>query len=149
MTQLVYHLTMSQFSLAINSGLISCHFKHLAISQGLFFPSGHGKWPGLTVSWAPAWQNQQNDLCTQRRFGSAWMSMQSDQSSLCTQWVAKDPRVLHVDREDSDQTGRIWVFAGCTGHWFCFVVLRLGCLSVTRFKRWNCLANIASKINVS
>ena len=40
------------------------------------------------------------------------------ESSLCTQWVAKDPSFLHADSEDSDQTGRmprlIWVFAGCT-----------------------------------
>ena len=39
-------------------------------------------------------------------------------SSLCAQWVAKDPSFLHADSEDSDQTGRmprlIWVFAGCT-----------------------------------
>ena len=37
------------------------------------------------------------------------------ESLLCAQWVAKDPRFLHVDSEDSDQTGRmlrlIWVFA--------------------------------------
>ena len=40
------------------------------------------------------------------------------ESSLCTEWVAKDPRFLHADSEDSDQTGRmprlIWVFAGRT-----------------------------------
>ena len=40
------------------------------------------------------------------------------QSSLCTHWVAEDPVFLHVDSEDSDQTGRmprlIWVFAGRT-----------------------------------
>ena len=39
------------------------------------------------------------------------------ESSLCAQLVAKDPGFLHVDSEDSDQTGRmprlIWVFAGC------------------------------------
>ena len=38
------------------------------------------------------------------------------ESSLCTQWVAKDPNFLHADSEESDQTGRrprlIWVFAG-------------------------------------
>ena len=38
------------------------------------------------------------------------------ESSLCAQWVAKSPRFLHTDSEDSDQTGRmprlIWVFAG-------------------------------------
>ena len=42
------------------------------------------------------------------------------ESSLCTQWVAKDPRFLHADSKDSDQTGRmprlIWVFAGRTCH---------------------------------
>ena len=45
-------------------------------------------------------------------------STQSDQSSLCALWVAKDPMLLHADIEDSDQTGRmprlIWVFAGHT-----------------------------------
>ena len=42
------------------------------------------------------------------------------ESSLCAQWVAKDPRFLHADSEDSDQTGRmprlIWVFARRTCH---------------------------------
>ena len=55
-------------------------------------------------------------VCAQRRLRSAWASAQSDQSSLCAQWVAKDPSFLHADSEDSDQTGRmlrlIWVFAG-------------------------------------
>ena len=40
------------------------------------------------------------------------------ESSLCAQWVAKDPWFLHADGEDSDLTGRmprlIWVFAGHT-----------------------------------
>ena len=40
------------------------------------------------------------------------------ESSLCAQWVAKDPRFLHADSENSDQTGRmprlILVFAGRT-----------------------------------
>ena len=39
-------------------------------------------------------------------------------SSLCTQWVAKDPSFLNEDSEGSDQTGRmprmIWVIAGHT-----------------------------------
>ena len=38
------------------------------------------------------------------------------ESSLCAQWVAKEPRFLHADSEDADQTGRmprlIWVFVG-------------------------------------
>ena len=57
------------------------------------------------------------------------------ESSLCTQWVAKDPTFLHADSEDSDQAGRmprlIWVFAGCTDHFVGFVELRLMCQ--TRF----------------
>ena len=51
---------------------------------------------------------------------------QSDQSSLCAQWVAKDPSFLHADSEDSDQTGRlprlISVFAGRT-----LILLVLSC----------------------
>ena len=34
-------------------------------------------------------------------------SDQPGQSSLCAQWVAKDPTFLHADSEDSDQTGRM------------------------------------------
>ena len=51
------------------------------------------------------------------------------ESSLCAQWVAKDPSFLHTDSEDSDQTGRmprlIWVFAGRTCHFVRFVMRRL------------------------
>ena len=47
-----------------------------------------------------------------------WLCAQSDQSSLCAHWVAKDPSFLHADSKDSDQTGQmprlIWVFAGHT-----------------------------------
>ena len=68
-------------------------------------------------TWAASWQNQQNE-CAPSKDRSAWASAQSDQSSLCTQLVAKDPSFLHADSEDSDQTGRmprlIWVFAGRT-----------------------------------
>ena len=49
------------------------------------------------------------------------------ESSLCAHWVAKDPRFLHADGEDSDQIGRmprlIWVFAGRT---VTFLVLSCG-----------------------
>ena len=58
-------------------------------------------------------------------------STQSDQSSLCTQWVAKDPKLLHTDSEDSDQTGwmprLIRVFAGHTYHFDGFVTRWLIC----------------------
>ena len=51
------------------------------------------------------------------------------ESSLCAQRVPKDPKFLHADSEDSDQTGRmprlIWVFAGRTCHFVGFVTRRL------------------------
>ena len=65
-------------------------------------------------------------MCAQQRLRSAWTSIQSDQSSLCSQWAAKGPRFLYADSEDSDQTGwmptLIWVFAGHTDD-FAFVVI--------------------------
>ena len=53
-------------------------------------------------NWATTWQNLQNDLCTLHRLRSAWSNAKSDQSLLCALWVAKDPMLLHVDREDSE-----------------------------------------------
>ena len=51
------------------------------------------------------------------------------ESSLCAQWVAKDPSFLHADSEDSDKTGRmprlIWVFVGRTCYFVGFVTRRL------------------------
>ena len=56
-------------------------------------------------------------------------------SSLCAQWVAKDPKFLHADSEDSDQTGRmprlIWVFAGRT-----LTLLALSCCGSHYFRHW-------------
>ena len=72
-------------------------------------------------------------VCTQQRLRSASASAQSDQSSLCAQWVAKDSRFLHADSEDSDQTGQmprlIWVFAGCP---LTLLVLSCCCSYVTK-----------------
>ena len=82
-----------------------------------------------THNWATPWQNQQTNMCSQRRLGLAWASAQSDQSSLCAQWVAKDPCFLNADSEDSDQAGQmprlILVFAGRTCHFVGFVTMRL------------------------
>ena len=51
------------------------------------------------------------------------------ESSLCALMVAKGLVFLHADSEDSDQTGRmsrlIWVFAGRTCHFVCFIIRRL------------------------
>ena len=47
------------------------------------------------------------------------------ESTLCTQWVAKDPRFLHADSEDSDQTG-CWSESSLGAHsfcWFCHVAV--------------------------
>ena len=77
-------------------------------------------WSPTTVNkWAAAWQNLQKWLC---QISLGFRPVCSE-SSLCAQWVAKDPSFLHADSEDSDQTGRmprlIWVFAGRTCH-FCW-----------------------------
>ena len=83
------------------------------------------------VYWAATWQSKQNGMCAQQRLRSAWAFTQSDQSSQCAQWVAKDPMFLHADSKHSNQTGRIprliWVFAGRTGRFVSFVVRRLLC----------------------
>ena len=41
--------------------------------------------------WATSWQNQQNGMCTQQRFGSALASAQSDQSLRCPHEKSLDP----------------------------------------------------------
>ena len=72
-------------------------------------------------------------LYAQRRLRSALASAQSDQPSLCAQWVAKDPNFLHVDVEDSDQTGwmprLIWVFAGRAVTLVCHVAAQITCIA--------------------
>ena len=86
--------------------------------------------------WAATWQNQQcgcapsedSDL-PGRMPRLIWVFAIRpgwSESSLCAQWVAKDPSFLHADSEDSDQTGRmprlIWVLAGRT-----LILLVLSC----------------------
>ena len=98
---------------------------------------------------AATWQNQQNECapslirvfavrsvgswgpkvssCGQQRL---WSDLAWSESSLCAEWVAKDPRFLHAGSKDSDQTGRmprlIWVFAGRT-----LILLVLSCRGST------------------
>ena len=45
--------------------------------------------------------NKQNGMCAQRRHRAA---LTSAQSLLCAQWVSKDPSVLYVYIEGSEQT---------------------------------------------
>ena len=79
-------------------------------------------WTGLYAEssvfkiWAAEPQNQQNGMCAQQRFKSAWASAQSDHSSLSA-WRKLGSLPTHwAHSEDSDQTGwmprLIWVFAG-------------------------------------
>ena len=64
------------------------------------------------------------------------------ESSLCAQWIAKDPGCLHTDSEDSNQAGRvprlIWVFARRT-----LILLVLSCRGSTRdLVPWDFFTNI-------
>ena len=51
------------------------------------------------------------------------------ESSLCAQWVAKDPSFLHADSEDSNQTGQmprlICLLDAHSSCWFCHVVAHI------------------------
>ena len=64
-------------------------------------------------------QNQQKDMCTQRKLGSAWTSAQSDQSSVCALQVDKDTTLIHADSEDFDQKADqslCWVYRSFAVH---------------------------------
>ena len=43
-------------------------------------------------------------MCVQQGFRSACISAQTEQSSLYAVWIAKDPKLLDADSDDSDQT---------------------------------------------
>ena len=71
--------------------------------------------------------NQQNDVRPAKAQISLGIHPVWSESSVCAQWVAKDPMFLHVSSKDSDQTGQmprlIWGFAGRTS--FCWVVAQM------------------------
>ena len=52
------------------------------------------------------------------------LAAQSDQSSLCVQWVAKDPRLLQVDNKDSDRAA---AQADLSLRWTHVILLILSC----------------------
>ena len=60
-------------------------------------------------------------VCAQRRLRSAWASAQSDQSSLCTQWVAKDPRFFMWTEKTPIRLGGCpgWSESSLGSHSFC------------------------------
>ena len=81
-------------------------------------------------NWAATRPNQQNDLYAQRRLRSAWESAQTDQSSLCAQWIVKDPAFLHADSKDwsdwvdaQSDTNLRWVHRSFC--WFCRVAAQI------------------------
>ena len=87
-------------------------------------------------------------MCAQQRLKSALVSAQTDplMSSLCAQWVAKDPRFLHVDSEDwSDQADRSLHWAHRSFCWFCYAAAQLSsnthhiCFTVYRISSNNVL----------
>ena len=51
-------------------------------------------------------------------------SAQSDQSSVCAQYVVKGPIFLQADSEDSDQTGRTRYFVGFVELQFIYVRIK-------------------------
>ena len=61
-------------------------------------------------------------------------------SSLCAEWVAKDPSFLHADSEDTDQTGRMDAHSDLSlrwahSHFVGFVMRRLKILYITKMYR--------------
>ena len=83
-----------------------------------------------TLIWAAAWQNQQNDMCAQRRLRSGLGIHPVWSESSLSAWKSIGTLATHwADSEDSDQTGRmprlIWVFAGRTCPFIGFVMRRL------------------------
>ena len=71
-----------------------------------------------TKNWAASWQNNKVSVRPAKTQITLGIRPVCLESSLCAQWVAKDPSCLHADSEDTDQTGwmprLIWVFAGRT-----------------------------------
>ena len=70
------------------------------------------------------------------------------ESSQGTQWVAKDPKRLQADSEDSDQTARmrrlIWVFAGRTWNLVTgsvvissYIMIKCLCVITLRNTKWS------------
>ena len=95
--------------------------------------------------WASSWQNQQNDLCAQRRLRSAWASAQSDQSLRCPHEESLDPQLPIEHTAKNDQTGRMpsvsWVFAAHIDQFVGFVMRRLKSQN-QKAKYWNNLISL-------
>ena len=68
--------------------------------------------------WAASWQTNKVSVRPAKTQISLGIRPVWSESSLCAQWVGKDPSFLPVESKDSDQAGQmprlIWVFAGHT-----------------------------------
>ena len=78
-----------------------------------FFSIGEQNWLNFKIN-----KTNKISVCPSKTQISLGIHPVWSESSLCIQWIAKDPSFLHADCKDSDQTGRmprlIWVFAGRT-----------------------------------
>ena len=84
-------------------------------------------------------------LCPEKTQMSLGIHPVWSESSLCAQWVAKDPSFLHVDSKDFDQIGRmpqlISVFAVRTCHFVGFVMRRLIHVSHTFYTQFTLISD--------
>ena len=60
-----------------------------------------------TATWSASWQTNKMTVRPTKTQISLGIRPVWSESLLCAQWVAKDTSFLHVDSEDSDQTGRM------------------------------------------
>ena len=77
-------------------------------------------------------------LCAQQRFWLNWTE-QSDQSSLCAQWVSKDPSFLHADSEDRSDwvdaqadLSLCWAYSHFVGFDMMRLIWLLWCVVISR-----------------
>ena len=123
---------------------LNCH--HLCLTKCLMCPSEKNNWHDKT-----------NKICApSKRLGSVWASAQSDQSLLCAQWVPEEPRYLHADSEDTDQTDLSLHWANRSFCRFFYAAAQLtyhftlwfqgGCFSCLRKQTLNDLRNLSHKL---
>ena len=92
-----------------NNSVACCYHKlrvcHQVWIAQLVIPQKMLERKNQRVLWPVTWQNQQNECVPSEDSDQpghlpSLIDAQADQSSLCTQWVTKDPRFLHADSED-------------------------------------------------
>ena len=105
---------------------------HLILYELLLYISFEKKnsqhaWKLNYEEWATAWQNQQNSLCAQQNFRSAWASIQSDQGLRCALWRSQGPIVSSCGQQ------RLWSdWVHRSFCWFCRAAAQMSTLKKTR-----------------